>query len=489
MIFNTIPEDYRVPGSYAEFDSSRATSGLLKPPNRLLVMGQRTSSGAIAEKVITRTDSGEAGANYFGKGSMLALMIKAIKDNGKNIDCFAVALNDAVSSVAATGTIAFSGTATENGILNVYIGGRRVRVRVLTADSADAVAGNLEDAINADLNLPVTASATTSTVTLTAKNKGVNGNYLDIRLNYYGLQGGEKTPAGISATITAMASGAGNPSVADIINILPEIVYDVIVMPWDDTTNLGLLETELADRQAGIRMLEGFAIIAKRETLANLITFSSARNGKYVSCFPYANSPTTPHEAAAMVASRVAFEMSQDPARPLTGLPLNGFLAPPEASRFSADERNSLLHNGLSTFTVDRTGQVQIERLVTMYQTIGVDTPDPSYLDITTPFTNSYVRQDWIAYSRKRFQRMKIANDGTRLPAGSNTTTPNLIRADMIGRAQLWENRGLIEDLDQFIADLVVERAQSDPTRVNWQAAPNLQNPLYVLAGQFQFIV
>lgn len=473
-----------------EIDNSRAVQGLNTQLQRFLVFGQRLSTGTVAAGVPTLVGSAAQAATFFGRGSMLANMLKALFDNGAWLPVWVIASDDNGSGVAATGTYAISGTATANGVISAYIAGHLISSAVLSGDTAATAATNLAAAINANLDLPVTAAASTGTVTLTARNKGVNGNYIDLQLNFYGQPNNEVTPAGLTIAVTAMASGATNPTLSTAITAMPEEIYDHIVCPFDDATNLTALETELASRQSGTRMLEGHAYIARRDTLGNLTTFSTGRNSPNVTCLTYeAGTPTTPHEMAAMLASVVGYQASLDPARPHRGLPLVGAIAPAPTNRFGQTERNTLLYDGGTTVTYTRDGQVLIDRVITMYQTSNVNTPDPSYLDVTTMYTNSFIRQDAKNYLATKYQRMKIADDGTRITAGMNMTTPSLINADLVGRAQLWEDAGLVEDVDQFAQSLVVVRNDSDPTRVDIQMHSNLVNPLFIVAMQQQFIL
>ena len=205
--FNQIPINLRTPGQYIEIDNSRALAGMVDINQRLLIIGQNLATGTQAAEVLTRVVSDREADEKFGRGSMLAEMIKSTRKVNQYTELWAVALDDDVSAVAATGTIALSGTITGAGTLSVLIGGVRVRTAVAADDTADEVATNLAAAINAVDTLMVTAAAETATVTLTARNKGLLGNEIDIRVNYYS---DDKLPPGLVVTITAMADGATN---------------------------------------------------------------------------------------------------------------------------------------------------------------------------------------------------------------------------------------------------------------------------------------
>ena len=74
----------------------------------------------------------------------------------------------------------------------------------------------LAAAINA-AGLSVSAVAALGVVTLTCKWSGDSGNDISLQLNRLGRNNGESTPAGLVVVLTAMASGAGAPEVAQVL--------------------------------------------------------------------------------------------------------------------------------------------------------------------------------------------------------------------------------------------------------------------------------
>lgn len=63
-----------------------------------------------------------------------------------------------------------TGEATETGTVNVYTGRTRVQAPVTSGDAA-AVAMSIKDAVNANPDLPFTATSEAGVVTLTARHK------------------------------------------------------------------------------------------------------------------------------------------------------------------------------------------------------------------------------------------------------------------------------------------------------------------------------
>jgi phage tail sheath gpL-like len=480
--FNQIPISMRVPGQYIEIDNTRAQQGLPVMPHKILVLGQRRTTGTVAQGIPTRITSAAQAEAAFGRGSMLSHMFQALKLANNYTESWACALDDLVAGVTATGTITFTGAPTASGTLNQYIGGRRVQTGITAGQTVTQVATAVAAAINAATDLPVTAASAAGVVTLTARHKGECGNAIDHRLNYYF---GEATPAGLTTAIVAMSGGTGNPDVATALAAIGSEQYRTIIMPWTDASNLTKLETELSARFGPLIQREGHAFAALAGTHAAIDTAVSARNSPHVSIMGSGRSPTPPWEWAASVGGVDAFE--SDPARPRQTLVLPGLMPPAEQDRFTQTERNIHLTDGAATFIVDGGGRCLVERLVTTYKTNAFAVPDISYLDVETMRTIAYLRYSVRSRIALKFPRHKLASDGTRFGAGQAIVTPLIIRAELLALFREWENAGLAENFNQFKTDLIVERNGSDPNRVDAVIPPDVINQFRVFAGQVQF--
>jgi phage tail sheath gpL-like len=480
--FNAIPINLRTPGQYLEFDNSRAQQGLPVMPHKIMVFGQRLTTGQVPAGVPTRIISAAQGEAAFGRGSMLSHMFQKLKAANPYTETWACASDDNGAGVAATGTIVAGGAPTESGTLNLYIAGRQVQVAITSGMTSAQVATAISTAIAANTDLPVTAAVVTSTVTCTARHKGEAGNYLDLRTNY---NFGEKIPAGLTITITAMASGTSNPDIATPIAAIGAEQYHTVIMPWTDAANLVKLETELSARFGPLIMKEGQAFAAASGSHATIDTLVSTRNSPHVSIMGASKCPNAPYEWAAVLGAVDAYE--PDPARPRQTLVLTGLLAPAEKDRLTQAERNIHLTDGAATFIVDTGGRCLIERLTTTFKTNAFGIADISYLDIETMRTIAYLRYSVRTRIGLRFPRHKLANDGTRFGVGQAIVTPKIIRAELLALFREWEDAGLAENFDQFNRDLIVERNASDPNRVDAVIPPDVINQLRVFAGQVQF--
>ncbi len=484
IAFNNIPSNLRIPGVYIEFDSSLAGGSGVK--FKVLVIGQRLATGTVAEGVPTLVTSIEDAETYFGRGSMLAEQIKALKNANQFMETWAIALDDDAAGVPAAGTITATGALTANGTMQLYIAGQKVSVAVSSGDSQDATAVAIAAAINANTTLPVTAvvnGVTLNQVDLTCRWDGETGNDIDVRENYYG----EQTPAGIAITFGAMAAGATNPDIATAITAMADEWYNWIVMPYTDATNLIALETELTDRWGPMRQIGGRAFTAYAETLANSSTFGNGRNNPHVTCMAINTSPTPPWIWASVNAVIAGASLSIDPARPVQTLTLPGVLPPAIQDRWSNTERNTLLYDGMATHKVAADGSVSIERQITMYQTNAAAVADDSYLDINTPETLERIRYEQRSLFALKYPRNKLAGDDTRTGAGQPVMKPKIAKAELLGLYAEMENDGWVQDYDGYKASLVVEIDSGDPTRLNVQDSPQLVGQYRVHAQQVQF--
>ena len=489
LTFNSIPLDIRTPGQFIEFDSSRAMRGLAPTRRRVLICGQKLAAGSAAAATPVRVRNEGEAVTLAGRGSMLHRMVKFFKLNDPTSETWMLPLADNGAGTAAVGSAVVGGPSTGAGTIPLYIAGQYVPVGVASGQSATVIGAAIAAAVGAAPDLPVTAAAVTGTVTLTAKHKGLGGNDIDVRTAY---QIGDLMPAGVTLAITAMGAGtpgAGNPDGSAVFTAIGDDFFSDFVWPWTDATNLSNLETVLATRWGPMKALDGQGWWYANGSLSTLDTLGATRNSPYVSPWGLNKSPTPPWEAAAIWAATNGLALSIDPARPTQTLQLLGMLAPAVPDRFIRDDRDTMLRSGMSTATIDSGGNVLVDRAVTSFQTDAYALPSTAYLDVNTPAILSYLRYTQRVRIASKFPRHKLVDDGTPISPGAPIVSPKIIRNELIALASDWVGAGLVENLDQFKTDMVVERASDDPNRVNVLIAPDLVNGFRVLAGQIQYLL
>jgi phage tail sheath gpL-like len=480
--FNQIPSNIRTPGFFAEISAQNA--GVYSEDLRALIIGQTVNT--IASPVATLISTVEEAKTLFGAGSMLARQVDAFKRNNDFTTLWVYPLADAGGSVAATGTLTLAGTATAAGTLHMYVAGQYFQVGVASTDTPTVMAANLVLIVNGLTDLPVTASSAAGVVTFTAKNKGTVGNSIDIRVNHLSELGGQALPAGVTATIVAMASGATDPTLTTAFTGIGDNKYEYFIHPYTDTTNLDLMRDFLDSRWGSLKQLFGHAFTAKQGTSGTLASVGAGRNDPHHTVVGYYDSPTWQVEAAAMYGAVAAYNLNIDPARTLQTLPLVGFTQPKEGSRFTISMRSTLLNIGIATLIYSG-GYARIERAITTYQKNAYNQADPSYLDVTTLCTLARIVRELGAMVTNKWPRSKLAADGTVFGDGQEIVTPNTVRAELIALYDDFIFRGLCQNAQGFEDNLIVTLNPTDPNRLDVLLPPTLINNLIVFAAKVEF--
>ena len=490
--FQQIPANIRVPLFYAEVNPSQANSGV-SPPRTLLV-GQATSAGTATIGVPVYCPNVAQARVMAGPNSMLALMYAVYRLTDTFGEVWILPLADPSGATAATGTIAIAVSTVKAGTLSVYVNGQLYAIPVTPTSTAITIGDALAAAINADKYCAVTAVNTSGSVALTAVNAGVIGNEIDLRVNYLGSKGGEALPGGVTATPTLMASGAGLPTTNDLntgLGNLANQAMDFICWPYSDTTSLntiGAFLNDTAGRWAWSVMLYGHAFSALRGTVGALTTAGTGRNDQHVSIMGFRDSPSPAWLWAAAFTAAAAGSLRVDPALPLQTVQMFGLVAPPLHSRFLLSDRNTLLWDGISTFSVDDDGSIRIENAITTYQLNAFSQADDSYLEVETLFTLAYMLRYLRARITSRYARCKLADDGTLIPPGSAIVTPSIIKGDQIAAFNDLISQGVAQNADAFKANLVVERNAGNPNRIDvlWPGSVINQLRVFALLAQFR---
>lgn len=449
--FSSLDTTQRTHGVFAEVDPQYVSGDVLK---RTLILGPMLSTGsATANEPFLASGATDVDAAC-GVGSVPALMYRQYIAQDSAGTVYILPQSEDSTAVAATGSITVAGTTTAAGTIALYVGGKKIQVGVSSGLAAADVATAIAAKITSTANMAVTVSASAGTITVTSRNKGETGNEIDIRLNYLGVAGGEETPAGITITITAMSGGATNPtdSLSTGLTNLADKEFDFIVSPYTDSTSLDLLANLLNDttgRWSWDQMLYGGYFCAKRGTAATLTTFGNGRDEFTGSCMGFYDSPTPAWLWAADTAGAYAVSLRADPGVPLQELTLN-VLAPPIASRFDRSIRNTLLYDGISTFTVNAAGTVIIDRAITFWQTNASGSADATWLNVETPYGLTYVIRNIVSFLKTNYGRKKLVADGTNISGGSNMVTSQTVLSAVIGRYKALCDDGYAQDYDTF---------------------------------------
>lgn len=482
--FNQVPANTRTNTQSVEIDNSRASQGPALMPWKALILGQKSAAGTAADNSLTLVTNADQVGILAGWTSVAYQQALAWFANNTQTETWFGALADTGAGVQATGSFAFTGTSTAAGTLHLYVGGNYCPVAVAAGTAAAAVATAVKNALDV-LDIPTTQAVATATVNLTAVNKGIVGNQIVLAKN---IAAGQFDVPGLSLTVTSMSGGTTVPVLTTIIANMGDTRFNVVAHPYaSDSTTMGVIETEMVSRFSASRGIDCVAVGSAVGSVGTLNTLGLARNSPHSVIMAQAGATvyTPAYQHACAVAAQMAKSAAADPGLPFQTLKLVGIL--PVPTPYTDTERNSLLWSGIGTSVQAPDGSQSIERAITTYQFNGAGSTDSSYLDSMTMFILAYLRYSWKAWITSRYPRHKLASDGARFGAGQAVITPIIGKAESLAWFRAMEELGLVENFDQFKADLVVERNVSNPTRMDWLMPPDIINQFITGATKIQF--
>ena len=381
ITFEQFPSGVKVPGAYTEFDLTSGVKSIPGNPRDIVVVAQKTTADTVfPQNTVVEVFSENDVIAHAGAGSVAHLTAKAIYDSFAQSTLFMVYQNDAGGGVDASGTITISGTPTGSGFLNIWIGSVRLQISVDTTDTATTIASAIDTAINAQADLPVTSSALAGVVTVTAKNAGTLGN--SIPTSY------ENNVAGITVAVVQLTGGSVDPTFQDALDAIFPTTIRHLYSTYNDSTNLGLLKTHLADSADPIEKKRrlgwtgaGYLTVGSANSLANTLNDQRIEIAYIRYDKTTAQGHSLDYEIGA--ANLAKYASIENPALPRNKLALDNIVPPSLNEQFSFNEQQSLLINGVAPLAVLPGEGVTIVRTVsTKTSTSGVE--DFSLLDIQT---------------------------------------------------------------------------------------------------------
>jgi len=403
---------------------------------KILIVGQMLTGTATAGTLVENIANGGAEDALFGAKSMMAGLIRACKSRNKQVQIDALPLADAGAAVDATGSFDISGTATEAGTLTVIAGSEKKHkysIAIASGDTATVIGDAIEAAITADANVPVTASNTTGTVTITASNGGTYGNYIPLEVR--------GSVAGITAGVTGMSSGATDPTLTSVFDPIGENRYQGVVWPYPSATTE--VESLLDGRfNADGKVLDGVAFTAINDTVGNISTLVSGLNSQSLvviagkqeteSAYSGGDIVEIPMMKAAMFAGFRGLRMDTD-GNVISDLvitangPLDSFGGPALASKpyfntpfddlfsvrpgrgFTDSEIETIHDDGAAVLGNNPAGTAVVAgEIVTTYKTDSAGNEDVTFKYLNYVDTASQAREYFFNNFRKRFAQSRL---------------------------------------------------------------------------------
>lgn len=355
------------PGFFANtiYGTGRMSIGAI--PLKCVVTGTKTSDGSMtADSEILPCYTLEDAWNLAGKRCTATQQVKAaLTVDGVNL--YLAPPAEAAGAVAAKIDVVFGGTWTTAGTVTFGIGGESVEVNISSTDNATNVGDSCVSAFGELVDGPVTGVNVTGTVTITVASKGTQGNSYILGWDM------SRAPAGLTVTVTGgtplhpkqvpFSGGTGTESLANVIALLKNDVYDIIAAAQIDATNAGLLKTHVdLESSATIGHLEHVVLGANGTMSAAVSIAQTTLNHARAAVVWYENTETHPAAIAANAAAYRASVIGENPNTVYAGVALKG-IAP---QRYQADApgtttRQSALNSGLTPLQY-KNGFVRIVR-------------------------------------------------------------------------------------------------------------------------------
>ena len=405
---------------------------------RVLLVGQKTSDGSVASGALSQNvpDSDASIEDLFGVKSHLTRMVKDFKAINKvtALDC--IPLDDGGSAVSAAATITVAtGTATADATIYVYVMDKtkfRTPVSILTGDDQDDIAGKIDTAMSAlEAKFPFVTTSSSAVVTFTSSNGGTVYNGAPI-----GIEG--SVPGISSFTLTAFASGATDPTLTDIFDVIGNIRYQTIGWPAAYATTE--LKTLLDARfNSSYRVLDGVGVTGEVDTYANLLGGPSENSQSILYIADKLVDKTDRKGAAipnlidqkiaAFCASR-ALRLSSGasvtsilttvaPDDQFGGIALStlpyqntqmlGLTVPMPQDEFSLQEVEELTSDGYTIMGANSAyNAVILGEAVTTYQTNAAGDPDTSFFYLNRVDTSSVIREYYSVNLKARYAQTRL---------------------------------------------------------------------------------
>jgi len=365
----------RVVGITTEFKDLRA-GGVLFLPQRIALFAQGSTSATYSTDKFQITSAFQAGSRY-GFGSPIHLAARELFPlNGDGVGTIPVTvypMEDAYDAVAATGTITPTGTQTSQKAYRVKVNeilsdAFTLAVDATVADACDEITA----AINATLEMPITATDNDTDVGVTAKWAGESGN--DIYIEIVGEE------AGITFAVSQPSGGLINPDVdtelAKVGDVWESMALNALNV--DDTDTLDKYQT-WGEGRWGTLVRKPLIVFSGNTdtTVADAIVESDSRKDDRVNAQLVApGSKSLPFVVAARQLARIAKVANNNPPRDYGSQRATGLTPGDDGDQWDYTQRDQAVKAGSSTIKVDD-GVVKVSDVVTFYHPQG--DPLPAY--------------------------------------------------------------------------------------------------------------
>jgi phage tail sheath gpL-like len=456
-------------------------------PRKILVIGtyDPLKTGVVAEVPVQVLSAADAG-DKFGFGFPVHRLVKK------------------AAGAQAAGSITITGPATAAGTIYLYIAGDVLTVAVANADTDAVIATAISAAINAEQDLPITASAALGVVTTTAKDTSEFGNDVNMSVNL-GLN--QELPTGVTVVIVQQSGGSGLPDIDDALDGLgtgdaandanfTDVVHtygpESTVIPKVSTYGgIGNDFVGLYTKTIGrpFRCLMGDTAVGSAGLTAAKAVGNGNLEDRTNGLLSVPGSPNHPAEIAACAIGVMARINQNRAGESYIGKTIPGIIpAPTDASgdRWTDDydNRNSALLSGVSPTRVQNNA-VKLQNVATFYHPAGVSTASNAYRSMRNiSIIQNVLFNNRLNFEAEKWQGISIVADIAKVTNSidrEKARDRDAVIGDLLALAEEYEGHAWI-----YSASFTIDQLQSDATLVEIRVGGdgfNIKLPL-VLSGE-----
>lgn len=446
--------------------------------DRLLIIGQSNAAGTadVGSVQLVRDDTR---TGLFGANSMLNRMIDEAREQFPTTELYAFVVEN--DGTAGEADVTFTGVpaATGPGIVYLFVNGRIYQAAYdPTVDTNQTLAAKFAALIEAN-DPALAAVAALGVLTITTDTLGVIGGFLDVRATY-GVRPDLASNPDIGVAI-AMTAPTGLPDLSALADLTEG--FEFVAMPYPDDNSVAALSTYLCGQWSGGANSRAYGVFYGTDTAA--IVLGQTTNNALIS-FAAIDGALTPPYLETVSYAGIMFRrlncQSSDIAASLTGERMPAMLAPEIADRFSPAQEANMVEAGIGYFRVTRVNDVNIGRAVTTYTVADNGTLDQSFRDVNRPAMTACISRFLRENMTAKYTGYAFRRDGITGRASEKVATLAGVRNYLVSLASQLSDRNLVQNIDGFIASLVVEFDQEsgcvaitvDPELVNQFCCANI---------------
>lgn len=454
------------------FNSNNTTPNL---PQRIAILGEaNTDNQSDLDTEPYQITSAAQAAERYGWGSPIYLMARILfPSSGGGVGSIPVWVYPQAAAVGATTkivTLEPSGVATGNGTHTLVIAGRKgleavfYDINIEEGDTTGDITAKIEDAVNAVLQAPVTATSDEYEATLETKWEGLTANGLTVTVETNG------DALGIDYTITDSQAGSGTPSISTALDAFGNTWNTIVLNGYGTVTNtMDALQTfngkpsatNPTGRYAATIMKPFIAFTGSVAEDPSSLT-DSRKNEVTIAICPAPLSAGFAFEAAANMAAVYARKAQDTPELDVSGEFYPDMPTPTSiGSMSSVTNRDVIVKKGCSTVDLVA-GAYKVQDFVTTYHKEGENPPQFRYVrnlnvDFNVAFQyNLVVETDVVDHV--------IANDNDFVSA-QQVIKPKQFRQLINSLVSTLVAKGLLVDADFTAESLTVNISTVNPDR------------------------